>query len=81
MASCGYFFIIICLHLGILIEIIKLEVNLMLVDGRNDMSSLIPQKKKKSHPHPCYMIEDAYSKTCLKRSLKNRQNKGLKDEW
>ena len=22
-----------------------------------------------------------YSKTCLKRSLKNRQNKGIKDKW
>ena len=22
-----------------------------------------------------------YSKTCLKRPLKNRQNKGLKDKW
>ena len=24
---------------------------------------------------------DKYSKTCLKRPLKNRQNKGLKDKW
>ena len=27
------------------------------------------------------VAEQVYSKTCLKRPLKNRQNKGLKDKW
>ena len=28
-----------------------------------------------------HLIGLQYSKTCLKRPLKNRQNKGLKDKW
>ena len=27
------------------------------------------------------LLYSLYSKTCLKRPLKNRQNKGLKDKW
>ena len=32
--------------------------------------------------HVCVLIiQIQYSKTCVKRPLKNRQNKGLKDKW
>ena len=37
-----------------------------------------------SHAFSAHLFEeksDNYSKTCLKRPLKNRQNKGLKDKW
>ena len=28
-----------------------------------------------------YLLTSIYSKTCLEQSLKNGQNKGLKDKW
>ena len=40
-------------------------------------SKLMYEKAKSKDKY----LKVSYSKTCLKRPLKNRQNKGLKDKW
>ena len=57
----------------IIAKILEFTVtNVLITDGQADLHLCCLQTKSDFH---------IYNKTCLKRPLKNRQNKGLKDKW
>ena len=48
-------------------------------DGRTDVKTVYPPQTK--FAVGIIKTQQFYSKMCLKRPLKNRQSKGLKDKW
>ena len=47
------------------------EGPMMIIEGSNQNVGL----------KPTTCLKDEYNKTCVKRQLKNRHNKGLNDKW